>query len=445
MRIGYQKSADPRQFAAVILAAGLSSRMKDFKPLLPVDGRSAIAGLTESVKGAGVEDILAVTGYSRDRLQEELSALRIAECVNERYEDGMFSSIRKGLGEAIERWPDKKGYLLMPVDCPLISIETMKALMEASAEADEEYFFYVPTYEGKKGHPLLIPPAFAKEIASYEGEGGLKAVTDKYPDRMVRVPVTDEGCVLDMDTPEGYEEVCDFVRHGFRREKLSVLSARKTIWLVRHGQTRQHEEPMFIGQYDVPLDETGAGQANALGAQIADAIEGDVNASLNYVEGISFGREPLPPIENIYCSDLDRARETADRIAAAITSRYGASGFRPKVIPMEDLREVSLGEWDGRPIREIKELFPDDYVRRGEAIFTFKKGNHGENFFDMQYRAMKALRKILEDDFGKNIVIVAHSGVIRALENNLKGLRVDDDWEPLEKGCVRIWESPPTP
>ena len=118
---------------------------------------------------------------------------------------------------------------------------------------------------------------------------------------------------------------------------------------------------------------------------------------------------------------------------------------RPKVIAMPELREVSLGEWDGRPIREIKEQFPEDYAARGEDLFTFKKGNSGENFYDMQYRAMKALRRILEEDFGKNIIICAHSGVVRALENNLKGLRVDDDWEPLEKGDVRLWESPPTP
>ena len=78
-------------------------------------------------------------------------------------------------------------------------------------------------------------------------------------------------------------------------------------------------------------------------------------------------------------------------------------------------------------------------------LFTFKKGNDSENFYDMQYRVMKTLRHILATDDGKNVVIVAHSGVIRALENNLKGLRVDDDWEPLEKGDIRIWDATPMP
>ncbi|MDO5491934.1 MAG: histidine phosphatase family protein, partial [Bacillota bacterium] len=108
-----------------------------------------------------------------------------------------------------------------------------------------------------------------------------------------------------------------------------------------------------------------------------------------------------------------------------------------------DLREIALGEWEGRSIREIREQFPEDYACRGKDLFTFKTGNRAENFYDMQYRVVKAMRRILEEDYGRNIIIVAHSGVIRALENNLKGLRVDDDWEPLPKGGMRVWESPP--
>lgn len=57
----------------------------------------------------------------------------------------------------------------------------------------------------------------------------------------------------------------------------------------------------------------------------------------------------------------------------------------------------------------------------------------------MQYRAVAALREILADDYARNIIIVAHSGVLRALENNLRGLRVDDPWETVEKGGYRIW------
>ena len=442
MRIGYGNKADGKKYCGIILAAGLSSRMGDFKPLMYVDGRTALSGLVETIRGAGVDDILVVTGFSRDKLAESVTHLRIDEAYNGEYESGMFSSIKTGIAKAMELWPEKEGLLLFPVDCPIISIETIRAVMN---KGDEKPGFVVPTFEGKKGHPLLVPPGAAEEILSMDDSCGLKDLIDRDPLSMTRIPVNDEGCVMDMDDPESYEEIKKFVSAGFRREKLSVTTARRRIIMVRHGETEQHEGPVFIGQYDVPLNDEGREQAEAAALRITDIIREDVEMSAGWIEGVSLGREPMPPIENIHCSDLSRARETAEAISEAITKEYGRYGHRPEVITHEGLREIALGEWDGRPVEEIREKYPEDFEARGRDPFAFKKGNDSENFYDMQYRVMKTLRHILAADDGKNVVIAAHSGVIRALENNLKGLRVDDEWEPLEKGEIRIWEAPPLP
>lgn len=454
MNIGYTRASDPGRYGAVILAAGLSSRMKEFKPLLPVDGRPAAVGLAETLRGAGIDDIIIVTGHRREDLQEVIREQRLTESYNENYESGMFSSIQAGLAKAGEAFPEKKGYFLVPADCPLITIRAIRLLMTAadesaaageSAAADEnaaagpETRFFVPTFEGKKGHPLLVPASRVSEIVSYDGDGGLKGITDRCWDQMVRVPVPDEEILLDMDTPEHYEAIRRFVSYGCQREKLEVLSSMKRIILVRHGETEQHEEPMFIGQYDVPLSDEGRKQAKALGEELAALIESDVAAEKNYVPGVSLGREPLPAIEKIYCSDLCRAKETADIIADQINDTYRRDRIYAEVQPLQELREIDLGPWDGRPIREIREQEPELYERRGQDLFTFKTGNHSENFYDMQYRAVAALREILADDYARNIIIIAHSGVIRALENNLRGLRVDDPWETMEKGSYRIW------
>ena len=444
MRIGYNRTTEPERFAAVILAAGLSSRMEAFKPLLMVDGRTALTGLVETMRGAGVEDIIVVTGHNRERLLPELDRLRVDEAYNRNYEEGMFTSIKTGLAKAREAWPEKIGYMIVPVDHPIISIQTVRALMEAEQELPENDSFFVPTYEGKKGHPLLVPASRIDEILSHDGSHGLKGITDSDPDAMIRVSVNDEGCVMDMDTPEGHEEIVAFVEKGFRRDKLSVLAGRKRVIMVRHGQTMQHREPMFIGQYDVPLDEEGRTQAVAAADKIIETIEPDVAASEGWVEGISIGKEPLPPLEKIFCSDLSRARETAEMIAGRIRDGYN-NKVDPEVVPLKGLREISLGAWDGRPIEEIREKYPEEYRRRGDDLFTFKIGNDSENFYDLQYRVVKELRKILASDDSRNIIIVSHSGTIRAMENNLKGNRIDDEWDPVEKGGVRIWESPPVP
>ena len=103
MRIGYNREKTEQyeeRFGAVILAAGLSTRMKAFKPLLPVDGRPALEGLIETVKAAGLSDITVVTGYNREALTPELARLGATEAYNENYESGMFSSIQTGLAKA---------------------------------------------------------------------------------------------------------------------------------------------------------------------------------------------------------------------------------------------------------------------------------------------------------------------------------------------------------
>ena len=97
MRIGYNRDKSEEydaRFGAVILAAGLSSRMKAFKPLLPVDGRAAIDGLIETAKAAGLTDITVVTGHERNQLAEVLARNGVREAFNEDYESGMFSSVQ---------------------------------------------------------------------------------------------------------------------------------------------------------------------------------------------------------------------------------------------------------------------------------------------------------------------------------------------------------------
>lgn len=445
MRIGYNRDKTEQyneRFGVVILAAGLSSRMKEFKPLLPVDGRPAIEGLIETAKAAGLSDITVVTGYNRSALARMLLHQGVSEAYNGGYEDGMFSSIQVGLAKA--RTSGREGYLLMPVDCPLISVSVIRSVLDSVLESDDAAdadAFAVALFEGKKGHPLYIPAVRIDEILDSDGQGGLAAITDKYADTMIRVETGEEGCLLDMDTPAGYADIQKFVAKGFAREKLELLTARKRIVLVRHGETRQHEEPMFIGQYDVPLSDEGRGQAAELGKEIAALMSEDVEAEMLGMD--KFGKEPMPAIERIYASDLSRAAETADIIAGEINKAYPQLaemlGGQVQVRFDAGLREISLGDWDGHPIREIADNYPEEYERRGRDIFSFKMRG-AESFYDMQYRVKAALRNILRNDDAKDIIIVAHSGVIRALENSILGKQVSDSWEPVPKGRLRMLE-----
>lgn len=273
----------------------------------------------------------------------------------------------------------------------------------------------------------MIPALYTDEILSYEGERGLKGITSRYDEKMIRLETNYEAVVLDMDTPEGYEEMLGKFSESRRIESdfLRDLSGRR-LFLVRHGEIRQHKEKIFLGQYDAPLSGKGRDQAVAAGSELT-----------------GYGLKT----EKIYTSDLIRATETADIIAETLhgyKSREASGageGKRAEIIKEPGLREMSLGGWDGRYISEIRALYPDMYEKRGKDILTFKFDNDSENFYDLRYRVVKSIKKILSEDCNDDIVIVAHSGVIKVLQSAIWGTDILDELKtPVGNGQVKLLE-----
>lgn len=391
-----------KRFGACILAAGFSSRMGRFKPLLPLGDKTVIERVLAVSKAAGMKDIAVVTGYSREALLPIIEREAAVEVYNSDFEKGMFTSIQAG---AAAMPSDLEGFFIMPVDCPLVTEQVLRQLME-QFERDK---FAVPCYRGKKGHPLLVPECFRQEIVTHDGKGGLKTITDRDFDRMKRIETGYEGVILDMDTPKAYAEILEYLKRGCRSESLRRLAEGRRFFLVRHGQIRQHKEKIFLGQTDVPLSEEGCKQAEAVGEELK-------NICLH--------------TDRLYSSDLLRAAQTAK----AIQEQTGLE----RLVLDKGLREMNLGPWDGKFISEIKERMPEEYEKRGKHIMTYKMGHGSENFFDLQYRVVKALIRILKSDSSRDIVIVAHSGVLRVICTNLEGMDVSRHWDKMKNGQVRM-------
>ncbi len=406
------------KIVGLILAAGYSSRMGTFKPLLPIGDMAAIERVSDSLKKAGLETVIGVTGFKRERLSSIFAEKGIREVYNPDFEHGMFTSIRTGVAAAMADGAESpEGFLLLPVDCPLVPPEVIKQILKKHGEEPDA--FIVPCYRGKKGHPLFIPAQYGPEIVAHDGEGGLKTVMNRHEDRLIRLETGTEAVVLDMDTPEGYEEVLDFYRKqtdgfgGGENEDLVNLLQGKRLFLIRHGETRQHREKIFLGQSDVPLSDRGREQASEAAAEL---IRHDLSA------------------DRIYASDLSRAADTADIIKDRLERDRKENtriGTDIKVIPDPRLREMSLGEWDGRFIREIREKYPEEYEKRGADLLKYKFGNDSENYYDLQYRAMKGFESILERERGskgdRDIVIVSHMGVINVILSNLRRTKLEDE------------------
>ena len=191
----------------IILAAGLSKRMGSFKPLLPVVAGAAVLDGINISGEAGIGDIIVVTGNMRGEIESVLSAnapgVRIA--YNSRFTDGMFSSVKTGVSALPERLDS---FFILPADCCAVSADTLKTLIGVSAEVAPEYVVH-PKYSGLRGHPPLIPSMYISHILEYHGENGLKGLLDTLP--YVESDTDDRGVLLDMDTPEDYRELLEYL------------------------------------------------------------------------------------------------------------------------------------------------------------------------------------------------------------------------------------------
>ena len=114
--------------AGLILSAGYSSRMKDFKPLMNIAGSCPLGILIDHMKRSGIEDIYVVTGFQSERIEEYLQGKDVRIVYNEKYPEGMFTSIQKGLDAAKQAGHDC--VLMTPVDVPLIPPYIFKALLK---------------------------------------------------------------------------------------------------------------------------------------------------------------------------------------------------------------------------------------------------------------------------------------------------------------------------
>ncbi|NLO49321.1 MAG: NTP transferase domain-containing protein [Clostridiales bacterium] len=379
--------------SAAVLAAGYSSRMGTLKPLLPIGDHCALSHVLRTLKSAGINDTAVVTGYLREKLRPVITSEGATDVFNPDFDKGMLSSVKAGLNHFLHTG-GVSGILLSPADCPLVLACTIRSILfEASENPDR---FIVPCYKGKKGHPLWIPLSKFHEILSYDGSMGLKGITQKYDDEMIRLETQDEGTVLDMDTPEAYQKLLAYACRGANVGDFARLAKNRRFVLIRHGKTEQHKEKIFLGQYDPPLSGEGIVQAN---------------------EAAFLLKSLSVKTDTIYSSDMKRAQTTAELIGKALDI--------PRICALPGLREMSLGAWDGKYISEIIKNYPEEYEKRGKNLLTYKFDNESENFYDLQYRVLDCVSEILQTDSRCDIVIVSHSGVIRALYGTLSGHDVE--------------------
>ena len=197
--------------AAVVLAAGFSKRMGEFKPLLSLGEQTALERTVRLFQRAGVAHLQVVIGHRAEDLQPLLKRLGANYLVNNRYREGMFTSVQCALAAmpaSIE------AFFLQPVDMPLVRDCTLPLLLQARQQSGMGIIH--PLFFDKRGHPPLISTRYRQTILKSDGDGGLKALLLPYEDDILELEIADEHTVLDMDTPADYA----YLRHRWEHYKL---------------------------------------------------------------------------------------------------------------------------------------------------------------------------------------------------------------------------------
>jgi molybdenum cofactor cytidylyltransferase len=189
---------------AVVLAAGYSSRAGAFKMGLEIGGRSVIERCIASLAEV-CSRIVVVGGYQSGKLAALIRSCPRAELViNHRYAEGMFTSVKAGVKEL-----DCDRFFLTPGDYPLVGPEVHRQLLAS------EGGIVIPAYHGRKGHPVLIPGEYARELLAEADTSNLRLFLQRKG--FQTVAVADEGILMDVDTPEDYRRAVErFTKGGGR-------------------------------------------------------------------------------------------------------------------------------------------------------------------------------------------------------------------------------------
>lgn len=225
------KTAD---LSAVILAAGLSSRMKNFKPLLPCGRSTMVETAIDLFAENRVTDIVVVTGHRGQEIEHILGNTIARPVFNPDFKSGMLSSIQKGVDHIR---PESDGFFLLPVDIPAIRHSTVRQMTKVFTASQDRII--MPCFDRRPGHPPLIPRKFRKQILRLAGGQTLRDLIFSDSSRIVEFPVHDRGILMDADDPAAYQKICDKINASHAPDKEECLSIINTV-LPENDGIRRH-------------------------------------------------------------------------------------------------------------------------------------------------------------------------------------------------------------
>jgi molybdenum cofactor cytidylyltransferase len=184
---------------AIILAAGESKRMGSPKLVLPFRGKTIIENVIENISRSEVENIVLVLGADSEKIIKAVEGMDVKHCYNENYSQGMLSSVKCGFSSLPHHF---RVALVFQGDQPMIGPDITNALINAYKKSGKGII--IPTFEKKRGHPLLLDSKYRDNIMKLDGGEGLRAIAYRFPHDVFEVKVNTQNVLKDIDTEEDY-------------------------------------------------------------------------------------------------------------------------------------------------------------------------------------------------------------------------------------------------
>jgi CTP:molybdopterin cytidylyltransferase MocA len=190
--------------------------MGELKGLLPLNGNTMLERCVTLFRDCGIEDVVVVTGHRADEVGAVSKGAGARVAYNPKYADGMYGSIRTGVGQLTEQCA---GFFLLPVDMPLLRRGTVALLAQSFAETRAMISY--PVFASRRGHPpLLHGDCIPAILAEQTPEAGLRTllarIEAEQPTQVRDVQVADANIHFDIDTPEDFLAGClRFNRSGW--------------------------------------------------------------------------------------------------------------------------------------------------------------------------------------------------------------------------------------
>lgn len=191
--------------AAIVLAAGLSTRMGKPKPLLPWGPQTVIEHIVSVLTSCPVDAIVVVAGHQRDAIGRRLAGWPVRVEFNSNYASGeMLSSLQAGLRAAP---PQAEAGLIVLGDQPALERPVVESLVAAYRSGQGQ--IVVPSYQMRRGHPLLIDRRFWADVLALRAPRTLRDFMQGAREAIYHVNVTAPGVLQDMDTPDDYRRAME--------------------------------------------------------------------------------------------------------------------------------------------------------------------------------------------------------------------------------------------